>query len=514
MPKPSILHARHAHLILVFIIILLLGWSISWYMQHNDVWGILYYAQKMTFEDFSSLYNKFYPIGYALLLKSAPFDKVELSCHIMNALFVTIIISQISRILSPALNGRWAVILAVFSYFLLPLNFKYAVTPSPDAPAAAFVAFAAALIFRWNFFDDDKGRFWQAGVTGLAFGGAALFRYHTQSIFAITLLFFLLTKRRRSGAIIAPMLGGFLVATLPQSIISILAGNLPFQSDFKIMVYRVIHGLNFLDHPSEMRLSLFQILTSDIGKTAIAWLKGMPGIAIYALPAILLHALTKDARYVRYCKFSAFVIVLYAVPTALGGSERSPLAISVFCAVPLGGLILWFRQHYKGRMFSPVPMAITALAFLFMSLMLLIDVNRMRSLHLGLKLSSEVFDYLSESAGVNVLRESFTDDQFLYYPGHPPYHPRTPGGWAVYGLWGYEKEFPRIPLDSYSIFREQAGKQGIQYLILSPLSRAFTKYFFELYVTGMISSHRGKQPVFMRQIGPYKIFSLNPRRHT
>lgn len=492
MPKPSILHAERGHLILVLILILFLGWSISWYMQHNDVWGILYYARKMTFEDLSSLYNKFYPIGYALILKSAPLHKIELSCHIVNALFVTISISQISRILSPALTGRWAVILAAFSYFLLPLNFKYAVTPSPDAPAAAFVALAAALMFNWDFFDDDKGRFSRAGATGMAFGGGAkLFRYHTQSIFVITLLYFLLTKRRRSGAIIAPMVVGFLIATLPQSIISLLAGHLPFQSDFKIMIYRVIHGLNFLDHPSEMRLSLFQIMTSDLGKTVIVWLKGIPGIAIYAVPAILLRTLARDARYVRYGTFSAFVIALYAVPAALGGSERSPLAISVFCAVPLGVLSLWFRQHYKGNMLSAMPLVISAVMLLLMSLTLLIDMNRMRSLHLGFRLSGEVFDYLSESAGANVLRESFTDDLFLYYPGHPPYNPRSPGGWAAYGLRGYEKEFPRIPLDSDTIFREAALKQGIQYLILSPLSRAFTKFFFELYVTGMICSHTG-----------------------
>ncbi len=510
MRKYSILQPERGHLILVLFLIVCLGWSISWYMQHNDVWGILYYAQKMTFEDLSSLYNKFYPIGYALLLKGAPLDKIELACHIINALFVTIIIFQISKIVSPALTGRWSVMLAAFSYFLLPIHFKYAVTPSPDAPAAAFVAIAAALMFKWDFFDDDKGRFWRAGATGMVFGGATLFRYHTQSIFVITLLFFLLTKRRRSGAIIAPMIGGFLIATLPQSIITMLAGNLPFQSDFKVMVYRVIHGLNFLDHPSEIRLSLFEILTSDIGKTIIVWLKGMPGIAIYALPAILLRTLTKETRYVRYCTFSAFVILLYAVPTALGGSERSPLAISVFCAVPMGGLLLWFRQHYNGRIYSARRVAIAAVMFLLMSLTLFIDVNRMRSLHLGFTLSSGIFNYISESAGDNSLRESFTDDLFLYYPGHPPYMPRNPGGWAAYGLRGYDKEYPRIPLDSYAMFREEALKQGIKYLILSPLTRAFTKYFFELYATGMVSSHIGKQPVFMRQIGPYKIFSLNP----
>lgn len=510
MRNYSILLPERGHLLLVLILILSLGWSVSWYMQHNDVWGILYYAQKMTFEDLSSLYNKFYPIGYASLLKTAPVDKVEPWCHMMNAFFVTIIILQISRILSPAGAGRWAVILATFSYLVPPLYFKYTVTPSPDAPAAAFVAFAAALIFKWDFFDDDKGRFWRAAATGMVFGGATLFRYHTQSIFIITLLFFLLTKRRQSGAIIVPMLVGFLVATLPQSIISLLAGHLPFQSDFKIMVYRVIYGLNFFDHPTEMRLSLFELLTLNPGKTVISCLKGIPGIAVYALPAILLRALIKEARYVRYCTFSAFVIVLYAVPTALGGSERSPLAISVFCAVPLGGLLLWFRQHYKGRMLSANPVATTGVMFLFISLMLFIDVNRMRSLHLGLNLSTEVFNYISESAGTNSLQESFTDDLFLYYPGHPPYMPRNSGGWAAYGLRGYEKEFPRIPLDSYGIFREQALRQGIKYLILSPLSRAYTKFFFELYATGMISGDIGKPPVFLKQIGPYKIFSLNP----
>jgi hypothetical protein len=501
---------ERGHPILVLGLILCLGWSISWYMQLNDVWGILYYAQKMTFEDLSSLYNKFYPIGYALLLKGVPIDKVELSCHIINAVFVSIIVFQISRILSPAAGKWWAVFLAVFSYFLLPLNFKYAVIPSPDAPAAAFVALAAALMFKWDFFDEDKARFWRAAAIGMAFGGAALFRYHTQSIFAITLLFFLIARRRRSGAIIAPMIGGFLILTLPQSIISILAGHWPLQSDFKIMVYRVIYGLNFFDHPSEMRLSLFEILTRDIGKTVITCLKGIPAIAIYALPALLLRNLTKDARYARYCTFSAFVIALYAVPVALGGSERSPLAISVFYAVPLGGLLLWFRQHYKGRMFSATPVATVAVLFLFTGLMLLIHVNRMRSLHLALTLSSRVFNYISESAGANSLRESFTDDLLMYYPGHPPYVPRSPGGWAAYGLPGYENDFPGIPLDSYGAFREEALKQGIKYLILSPASRAFTRYFFELYVTGMISTHTGKRPVFLRQIGPYKIFFLNP----
>lgn len=510
MRKHSILQSEPGHLILVLVLILCLGWSISWYVQHNDVWGILYYAQRMTFEDLPSLYNKFYPIGYALLLKSVPFDKIELSCHITNALFVTIVIFQISRILSPALSGRWAVVLAAFSYFLLPLHFKYAVTPSPDVPAAAFVALAAALMFKWDFFDDDKGRFWRAGATGMVLGGATLFRYHTQSIFAITLLFFLLTRRRKSGAIIGPMICGFLIATLPQSIISMLAGHLPFQSDFKIMVYRVIYGLNFFDHPSEMRLSLFEILTSDLGKTVSVWLKGVPSIAIYALPAILLRSLTKETRYVRYCTFSAFVIALYAVPTALGGSERSPLTISVFCAVPLGGLFLWFRQHYEGRMFSAMPVATAGIAFLLSSLIVFVGVNRMRSLHLGLTLSTKVFNYISESAGPNSLRESFTDDLFLYYPGHPPYFPRNSGGWAIYGLRGYEKEFPKIPLDSYGVFREEALRQGIKYLILSPLSRSFTNYFFELYATRMITNHTGKQPVFMREIGPYKIFLLNP----
>ncbi|MBN8221244.1 MAG: glycosyltransferase family 39 protein [Spirochaetes bacterium] len=490
--------------------IICLGWSVSWYMQHNDVWGIAYYAQKMTFEDLPSLYNKFYPLGYALFLKSVPINQIELSCYILNALFVTLIVLQISRILLPAVTKRWAVILAALSYFLLPLHFKYAVTPSPDGPASAFIAIAATLIFKWNFFDDDKGRFWRAGVTGLAFGGAALFRYHTQSVFAITLLFFLLTKRRRSVAIIAPMIGGFMIATLPQSIVSMLAGQMPFQSDFKIMVYRVIHGLNFLDHPTELNLSLFEILTRNPGKTVIIWLQGLPGILIYALPAILLRSVTKEARYARFCKFSAFVILLYAVPLALGGSERSPLAISIFCAAPLGGLLIWLRQLYKGRMFSAKALAMSTAMVLLVSIVLFIDVNRMRSLQLGLKLSRNIFDFLSESAGQNSLRESFTDDLFLYYPGHPPYTPRNPGGWAAYGLRGYEKEFPRIPLDSYSIFREEALRQGIKYLILSPLSRTFTRYFFELYVTGFISGHTGKQPVLMKEIGPYKIFSLVP----
>lgn len=510
MRKHSILRAEYGHFFLVLTLILCLGWSVSWYMQLTDVWGILYYARKMTIEDLSSLYNIFYPIGYALLLKSAPFDKIELSCHIMNALFVAFTVFQISRILSPATNRRWAVLLAAFCYLLLPIYFKYAVTPSADGPASAFIALAAALIFKWNFFDDERGRFWQAGATGLAFGGAALFRYHTQSIFAITLLFFLLTRRRQSVAIIAPMIGGFLIATLPQSIISLLAGHLPFQSDFKIMIYKVIYGLNFLHHPTELRLSLFEVLTHDIGKTVISLLKGLPEIAIYALPAILLRMLTKDARYTRYCTFSAFVILLYAVPMALGGSERSPLEISVFCVAPLGGLVLWFRQHYKGRVFSALPVAMIAVAFLFVSLMLFIDVNRMRSLHLAWRLSTRVFSYISESAGVNTLRESFTDDLLLYYPGQPPYLPRRTGGWAVYGLPGYEKDFPRIPLDFYDIFKEEAMKQGIKYLILSPLSRTFTKYFYELYMTGFISSHAGKQPILMKEIGPYKIFSLIP----
>lgn len=504
------MHDERVHLILVFVPLLCLGWSISWYMQLNDVWGILYYAKKMTLEDLPSLYNKFYPIGYALFLKSVPIEKIELSCHIVNVFFVTVIIFQVSRILSPALTGRWAVLLAAFSYFVLPLSFKYAVIPSPDAPAAAFITIAAALMFKWNFFEDAKGRFWRVGATGMAFGVATLFRYHTQSIFAITLLFFLLTKRRQSGAIIAPMIGGFLIASLPQSIISMLAGNLPFQSDFKAMVFRVIHGLNFLDHPTAINLSLFEILTSDMGKTVLAWLKGMPGIAIYALPAILLRTLTKEARYVRYCTFSIFVIAFYTVPTALGGSERSPLAISVFCAVPLGGLFLWSRQHYRGRMFSAKPVATIAVAFLLMSITLFIDVNRMRSLHLASTLSRNIFNYISESAGANSLRETFTDDLFLYFPGHPPYVPRSPGGWAVYGLRGYEKEFPRIPLDSFATFRDEALRQGIKYLVLSPFCRTFTKYFFELYATGMISSHVGKQPVFMKEIGPYKIYSLAP----
>src|SRR5690606_11038849 len=123
---------------------------------------------------------------------------------------------------------------------------------------------------------------------------------------------------------------GFLVGSIPQSVVSVISGHVPYQSDIKIIIYRVLNGLNFNAHPSFLEMSLWDVLFEKPLRTFIAVLNGFWSGALYAAPSIILYFIVDDARKKSFSSFSIFVIVSYAGISSMGGTPRSPLLIFPF----------------------------------------------------------------------------------------------------------------------------------------------------------------------------------------
>jgi hypothetical protein len=127
--------------ILTTVFVLLIGAMNNFNVGLNDFWGLLYYADQLTLAEPMSLYNGFFPIGYALILKLLPEGWETVGAYSLSALFAGLLVAVSGRI-AGASHGFWAMLGACTLVLMAPIVFQYANVPGPDIGTAALTALA------------------------------------------------------------------------------------------------------------------------------------------------------------------------------------------------------------------------------------------------------------------------------------------------------------------------------------------------------------------------------------
>ena len=77
-----------------------IGWLMQFHALSNDYWNILYYGRRMSLAQPESLYNGFYPFGYAFLIGQMPFTYVLFLSYVLNALLAGLFIASVSTLVA------------------------------------------------------------------------------------------------------------------------------------------------------------------------------------------------------------------------------------------------------------------------------------------------------------------------------------------------------------------------------------------------------------------------------
>ncbi|RMD66128.1 hypothetical protein D6833_01900 [Candidatus Parcubacteria bacterium] len=114
-------------------------------------------------------------------------------------------------------------------------------------------------------------------------------------------------------------------------------------------------------------------------------------------------------------------------------------------------------------------------------------------------------EYVLLNHGLRSPSEVFTTSFNLYF-SFPPYHPRVNGGWDRFSLWGYNQEYPELPVVSLEGFLTACAEQGIRYLVLSPKAGLVADFLRDIY-----ESRDTAELEFLAASGQLRIYQLHIR---
>jgi hypothetical protein len=123
------------------------GAATGFHVNGVDFWGVLYYGRNLFADPPYSLYNGFFPIGYAFLIGQFPLPHVVELAWALNALLAGLVLASMADLVG-ATRSMLATVLAVMFSLLCEPVFQYLTTVGPDIGVAAFTAFAVDLLWR------------------------------------------------------------------------------------------------------------------------------------------------------------------------------------------------------------------------------------------------------------------------------------------------------------------------------------------------------------------------------
>lgn len=466
-----------------------IGWLTQFHALSNDYWNILYYGRNMSLAQPESLYNGFYPFGYAFLIGQMPFTYVLPLSYLLNALLSGLFIASVSTLVAYTDNIP-ATVVAFYSSIAAPFVFQNANTLSPDIGAAAFTAFAVFLLFR-GVFNKDQNELTESQwvAAGISLGLSFLWRTHAAvSIVAILAGYVLLNGIRP----IRPLL--FLAGSLAliaglQVIVNLISGHAPLETGQAFNLYKFFNGVDWTYPPSPADIegfSLFKIVAEDPVR---AWNYYQPFFFYFVShvwAAVIAFILSPKGRYSRFSQFAFIFIVLYAIPISLSDSARSPVILmSVYIpsvAVLLAALIDLAKKHLPTiRWAEPaVTVAFIALGFQIFYGWAVYDVGLIRAAIAERKVLSVIEQTLVNN-GMTSPSQVFADRYDFYTPNTMPYRSRQIGNWSAGWVWGYAEEFPALPNDSWESFAQASREQGVRFLVLSQNSHYRGDIFPPIY---------------------------------
>lgn len=458
-----------------------IGWLMQFHALSNDYWNILYYGRRMSLAQPESLYNGFYPFGYAFLIGQMPFTYVLFLSYVLNALLAGLFIASVSTLVA-CTGSVPATFVAFYSSVAAPFVFQNANTLSPDIGAAAFTAFAVFLLCH-NWFDEKLPPPSSAeGLTdnqlilaGVSLGLSFLWRTHASvSIVAILAGYVLLNGRRpiRPLLVLAGAMAG--VAGL-QIAVNLFSGHGPLETGQAFNLYKFFYGVDWTYPPTPADIASFSVFKT-IAEDPVRALDLYKPFFFYfishiwaALPAFII---SPKGRYARFSLFSVVFIVLYAIPISLSDSARSPV-ILMGVYLPSMAVLLAVLTDTVKKHFASIRWGEWAVAAIFIGLgfqtfygWAVYDVGLIRAAIAERKVLT-VIEQTLLSNGMTSPSEVFADRYDFYTPNTMPYRARQIGNWSAGWVWGFDAEFPALPNESWEAFSQASRAQGVRFIVLS-----------------------------------------------
>ena len=491
-----------------------IGYHVRFHALSNDYWNILYYGRHMNLKEPASLYNGFYPFGYAFIIGQFPFTYILPFSYFLNAVLAGLLTASISTLYLYTRSVP-VIIIAFFCSIASPFLFQAAITLSPDIGSASFTVFAVFLLWCDRIGNDDgKLNDLQFLLAGAFLGLSFLWRTHALvSAIAIIVSYFLFSGIRylRSHLLI---LGAFLFFFLLQVAVNLISGHGPLETGQAFNLYKFFYGVDWNNPPppSEIeKFSLMSILFSDP-----VWVWGMVKPFLYYYlshlwAAALAFVLSPKGKYSRFALFLISFIFIYSIPFSFTDSERAPIIMKSIFMISVVLVLVVFMDRTSA--YSKWSKTIQWAAGLFFVLVGFQTFYGWVAYDEGITRASlseqKVLVNIERVLKVNGMKspdEVFADRYDFYTPGTMPYRSQSIGTWTGDWFWGYKLDYPPLPNGSWEVFRSACEDQAIRFLVLSPNSGFRGDFLPEIYDGNIELDSLGL--VFIGQRGNMKIFML------
>jgi hypothetical protein len=473
------------------------GWLTQFHALGNDYWNILYYGRHMTLSQPESLYNGFFPFGYAFLIGQMPFTYVLPLSYAVNALLAGLFVASVSTLVAYA-DSVPATILAFYLSIAAPFVYQNAITLSPDIGAAGFTAFAVFLLCR-DWFDSvpqtsvcDFGKLKfdvRPILAGISLGLSFLWRTHTLvSIVAILAGYFLLSGFRPLRSLALLIVSMAVMAGL-QIVVNLISGHGAFETAQAFNLYKFFNGVDWTNPPGPAEIEKFSLIQFIIADPLRAWGLYQPFFYYFlshAWAAGLAFLLSPNGRYSRLLLLFFIFIVLYAIPISLSDSARSPVVLMVVflpsVALLLAALIDAAKKVLPNLRFSEwiLTALFIGIGFNTFSGWALYDIGITRAAVAERRVLTAIEQTLFDN-GMTSPAQIFADRYDFYTPNTMPYRARGIDKWSLDWFWGLAEEYPLLPNDSWETFSAMCREQGIRYLVLGPNSHFRGEIFPPIY---------------------------------
>ncbi|HCK66147.1 MAG TPA: hypothetical protein DHW49_07760, partial [Anaerolineae bacterium] len=477
-----------------------LGHSMQFHSTGNDFWNILYYGRNMTLSEPESLYNGFYPFGYAFIIGQMPFTYILPIAYIINSLLAGLFTASTAT-LSLYARNVFAVLIATFGSIAAPFVFQSTHTIGPDIGAAAFVAFAVFLLWKNHF--EEQFPFPKLGeglgvreltdlhsiLIGASLGLGFLTRTHViVSVIAIFIGYFLLFGIRpfRSRLI---MIGAFFCFVLMQIIVNLVSGHGALETAQAFNMYKFLYGFNptYPPTPNEIeKFSFIKVIFENPKLFFYSYWGQFRFISSFSWTSIICFLLSPRGQFAKLALFSFITSILYSIPIVVGDSPRAPLMVMSAYVVCMGLIPVVFTQqierYYPKSQWLNIAVAIFFFMIYFNTFRgwILYDTNFVYVNQTEQK-NLRVIENTLLSNGMNSPSEVYSDRYDFYTPNTMPYRSRQIGNWNIDWVWGYSVEFPILPSDNLESFLNACKEQGVRFLALSPNSHFRGEIFSQIY---------------------------------
>jgi len=468
----------------------------------------------MTLTEPESLYNGFFPFGYALLIGQLPFTYLLPLAYVINALLAGLFTASVSSLVAPA-RSTFATGIAFFASLAAPFVFQNANTLSPDIGSVAFTAFAIFLLWRDRFGEKhEEPNDLRAVLIGLSLGMSFLWRNHAiVSSVAILLGYFIFAGIRPLRTLVLILSAFFFIVSL-QVAVNLVSGHGALETAQAFNIHKFFYGINDTNPPTPAEIEKFSLIDTFMSNSQSAintYLVSFRYLVSFGWAAAACFLLSPRGRTSRYSLFLLLFIFLYSIPVALGDSPRAPVMLMAVY-VPSFALLSVVITDWVGKKITLnkwttglIPLLfLVAFAQLFYG-WILYDIGFIQNNRAERKVLA-VIEQTLVSAGMESPNEVFADRNDFYTPNKMPYRSRRIGSLVQDWFWGFRDEFPPLPNDSWDSFSAACKEQGVRFLVLSPNSHYRGEIFPPIYDQKVDIELLGLQ--FIAQRGNIRIYEF------